>query len=100
MFAADLHLAVRPGGDLVLLTAMLAEIARDGLLDHDYIATRTEGYEIVRRIIASYWPDRVERITGVPIPLLRETAHKLGEASASMTLTASGGPSTASLARA
>ena len=36
--------------------------------------------------VASYWPDRVERITGIPARQLREAAHLLGEASSAMIL--------------
>jgi assimilatory nitrate reductase catalytic subunit len=44
----------------------------------------------VRRIVASYWPDRVERITGVPERLLVRAAVALGEAASAMVLTARG----------
>lgn len=38
---ADLHLPVRPGTDLALLSALLHVIERDGLLDEAFIAART-----------------------------------------------------------
>jgi assimilatory nitrate reductase catalytic subunit len=41
-------------------------------------------------MIASYWPDRVERITGVPSAQLSRAAHLLGEAATGMILTARG----------
>jgi assimilatory nitrate reductase catalytic subunit len=88
--AAKLHLQLTPGTDGALANGLLHIAAADGLLDHDFIAARTSGYEAVRRAIASYWPDRVERITGVPVRALREAAHLLGEAKTAMTLTARG----------
>jgi assimilatory nitrate reductase catalytic subunit len=88
--AAKLHLQLTPGTDGALANGLLHIAAADGLLDHDFIAARTTGYESVRRAIASYWPDRVERITGVPVRALREAAHLLGEATTAMTLTARG----------
>jgi assimilatory nitrate reductase catalytic subunit len=87
---ATLHLQLTPGTDAALMNGLLHIAANDGLLDHDYIAARTNGYEAVRRVIASYWPDRVERITGVPVKQLREAAHLLGEAETAMALTARG----------
>jgi assimilatory nitrate reductase catalytic subunit len=87
---ATLHLQLTPGTDAALMNGLLHIAASDGLLDHDYITARTNGYEAVRRIIASYWPDRVERITGVPVKQLREAAHLLGDAETAMALTARG----------
>ncbi|MDQ2798361.1 MAG: molybdopterin-dependent oxidoreductase, partial [Armatimonadota bacterium] len=64
--AATLHLQLTPGTDTALANGLLHVAAADGLLDHDFMSSRTTGWESVRRIIASFWPDRVERITGVP----------------------------------
>jgi assimilatory nitrate reductase catalytic subunit len=88
--AAHLHLQLTPGTDGALANGLLHIASMDGLLDHDFIAARTSGYEAVRRAITAYWPDRVERITGVPVARLREAAHLLGEAPTAMTLTARG----------
>jgi assimilatory nitrate reductase catalytic subunit len=88
--AATLHLQLTPGTDAALANGLLHIAAADGLLDHDFIGERTTGYEAARRAIAAYWPDRVERITGVPVKQLREAAHLLGEATTAMTLTARG----------
>jgi assimilatory nitrate reductase catalytic subunit len=44
----------------------------------------------VRRVISGYWPDRVERITGIPEKLLSAAARVLGEAKTAMVLTARG----------
>ncbi len=41
-------------------------------------------------MVRSYWPDRVERITGVPATQLDEAARLVGEASTAMLLTARG----------
>ena len=40
--------------------------------------------------MAAYWPDRVERITGVPVEALRQTVRTLAEAEHAMILTARG----------
>lgn len=87
---ATLHLQTTPGTDLALANGLLHIAARDRLLDLDFIQSRTTGYEEVRRVIASYWPDRVERITGVPVHQLTHAAHLLGRANTAMVLTARG----------
>ncbi len=63
---ADLHLRLIPGTDAALANGLLHILVRDGPIDNDYIAESTEGFETVRNLVATYWPERVERITGVP----------------------------------
>jgi len=87
---ATLHLQPAPGSDLALANGLLHVALRDGLIDAEYIAERTTGFEDVRRAVAQYWPERVERITGVPVAKLVEAAHILGEAPTAMILTARG----------
>jgi len=88
--AADLHLQLSPGTDAALANGLLHVIMRDKLIDTVFIATRTTGFESVRRACKSYWPDRVERITGVPAANIEAAAHMLGEAATAMVLTARG----------
>ena len=87
---ADLHLRLTPGTDAVLANGLLHLLIRDDLIDHDYIRDRTEGFERVRQIAATYWPERVERITGVPEAELLQTARLLGRANTAMILTGRG----------
>nr|WP_294508882.1 molybdopterin oxidoreductase family protein [uncultured Rhodopila sp.] len=88
--AADLHLQLTPGTDAALANGLLHIALQRGLIDRAYIQARTSGFEAVRRCVASYWPDRVERITGVPERLLVRAAVALGDASSAMVLTARG----------
>ena len=88
--AAALHLQLTPGSDAALANGLLHIAMADGLIDHDFIETRTSGFEDVRRVVASYWPDRVERMTGIPVHELTKAAHILGEASTAMVLSARG----------
>jgi assimilatory nitrate reductase catalytic subunit len=87
---AHLHLQLTPGSDTALGNALLYVALRDGLVDFDFIAERTRGFESVRHAVGSYWPDRAERITGVPAKTIVETAHLLGEAGSTIVLTARG----------
>lgn len=88
--SATLHLQATPGSDLALANGLLNIAVSDGLIDDDFIASRTTGFDAVRRTISSYWPDRVERISGVPVKQLVQAAHMLGEAATTMVLTARG----------
>ncbi|MCW2948719.1 MAG: molybdopterin oxidoreductase [Actinoallomurus sp.] len=87
---ADLHLQITPGTDLALANGLLHLAIVEGLIDHAYLARRTVGFEAVRTTVNAYWPERVERITGVPVPRMREAVHMLGGAHRALILTARG----------
>jgi assimilatory nitrate reductase catalytic subunit len=87
---ATLHLQIAPGTDMALALGLLHIATRDRLLDHTFIAARTTGYRDVRRVVAGYWPERVEAITGVPIDKMTRAAHLLGKAATALILTARG----------
>ena len=86
---STLHLAPLPGTDLALANGLLHLAVKQDRIDADYIARRTRGFAAVRAGVASYWPDRVERITGVPTAQLQQTLDALTAESA-MILTARG----------
>jgi assimilatory nitrate reductase catalytic subunit len=85
-----LHLQPLPGTDLALANGLLHIAVREGLVDLDYIRERTTGFDAVRAAVTSYWPERVERMTGVPEAHLRETARRLATDGPAMILTARG----------
>ncbi|MGY1653703.1 molybdopterin oxidoreductase family protein [Geodermatophilus sp. SYSU D01119] len=87
---AGLHLQPLPGTDLALANGLLHLAIAEGLVDEAYVAARTTGFEAVRDAVASYWPDRVERITGVPVAQLRRTVTALARAENAVVLTARG----------
>ena len=87
---ADLHLRLIPGTDAALANGLLHILIRDGLTDAAYIAERTAGFDAVRNLAATYWPERVERITGVPESRLLRAARMLGAAQSAMILTGRG----------
>ena len=84
--AADLHLPVRPGGDLVLLTAMLAEIDRDGLLDRDFLAAHVDGHEEMLAAAARWTPERAAPVCGIPADQIAAAARQFAAAGAALAL--------------
>ncbi len=88
--AATLHLQITPGTDLALANGLVHLVLAGGYADERYLAERTTGLAELRATVAHYWPERVERITGIPVPLLHEVARLLGEAASSIVLTARG----------
>jgi formate dehydrogenase alpha subunit len=75
-----LHLAPRPGTNAAVLLGLAHVVLRDGLLDADFVAQRTEGFETVRALLDHYPPDEVQRITGISAAELEAAAHVYGEA--------------------
>jgi assimilatory nitrate reductase catalytic subunit len=87
---ATRHLRLTPGADTALANGLLHILIRDRLIDETYIAHRTEGFDAVRQLAATYWPERVERLTGVPEAELVAVAQMLGTRSRVMILTGRG----------
>ncbi|MGE0393568.1 MAG: molybdopterin oxidoreductase family protein, partial [Vicinamibacterales bacterium] len=77
---ADLHLPVRPRSDLALINGLIHLVIELGLVDHEYVAAHTTGYEALRDSVQSYTPQRVSEITGLSIDALVRTATLYGEA--------------------
>jgi assimilatory nitrate reductase catalytic subunit len=87
---AALHLQPLPGTDLALANGLLHIALAEGLVDEQYVADRTTGFDDVRAGVAAYWPDRVERLTGVPVADQRRTVFALARAEKAIVLTARG----------
>ncbi|MFB0617312.1 molybdopterin oxidoreductase family protein [Streptomyces sp. AGS-58] len=87
---ADLHLAPRPGTDLALALGLLHLVVSEGRTDEEYIRERTTGWAQARAAAMAHWPEYVERITGVPVPQLREAVRMFCAPQAAMVLTARG----------
>lgn len=87
---ADLHLAPRPGTDLALALGMLHLVVADGRVDEEFVRTRTNGWDEARAGAMAHWPELVERLTGVPVPQLREAVEMFCGAENGMVLTARG----------
>jgi assimilatory nitrate reductase catalytic subunit len=88
--SGTLHLQITPGTDAALANGLLHIAIKKGYLDEAFIAARTKGFELVRQAVSSYWPDRVERITGISEQQLHAAARLLGEARTAIILTARG----------
>ncbi|MDB4991660.1 MAG: nitrite reductase, partial [Myxococcaceae bacterium] len=87
---ADLHLQLVPGSDLALANGLLFQALELGLIDREYIAARTVGFDELRRDILSFEPARVERITGVSSDAMRQAVRMMASAESSMCLSGRG----------
>ncbi len=81
-----IHLAPRPGTNAAVVHGLCHVVRRDGLVDPEFIAARTEGYEAVEELLDAYDPAAVEEITGIPAADLEAAAHLYGEAASGSLL--------------
>jgi formate dehydrogenase alpha subunit len=79
---ATLHLSQRPGTDVAWLNGLMHVILKEGLADRDFIRDRTENFEELQATVATYTPERVAEITGIPPEKLVEAARLYGRAKA------------------
>lgn len=69
---ADLHLAIRPDGDVALFMGLFAHLATSPAIDQNYIAAHTQGFaEAFAAAAALSFTDLMER-TGLPSMQIRE----------------------------
>ncbi|HWH94863.1 MAG TPA: molybdopterin oxidoreductase family protein [Baekduia sp.] len=87
---ADLHLQPMPGTDLALANGLLHIAIKDGCVDEQFVAKRTSGFSFVEQRVGAYWPDRVERITGVAVQDMHRAVQLLAQAPTAMVLTGRG----------
>ncbi|KAA0181959.1 molybdopterin oxidoreductase family protein [Cupriavidus gilardii] len=59
------HIAPMPGTDGALALAIMHVLIRDDLLDHDYIARHTVGFDALRDRAAQFSPARAAQICGI-----------------------------------
>jgi NADPH-dependent sulfite reductase flavoprotein alpha-component len=71
---------IKPGTDLALLNGLLYLLMENGHTDPAFIASFTEGWEVMPSFLADYTPDNVARITGIPEQDIRQAAQMIGQA--------------------
>ncbi len=77
---ADLYLPIRVGSDAALLLAMAHVIAREELIDEEFVRTRTTGMDEFLAHIQPFTPEWAEPITGVPAADIEAAARLYGKA--------------------
>ncbi|HEY8608700.1 MAG TPA: molybdopterin oxidoreductase family protein [Noviherbaspirillum sp.] len=73
------HIALLPGTDAALALGMMHVLVRDGLLDEDYIARYTLGFEKLRERVADWTPARTAEVCGIAADEVEQLARDYGE---------------------
>ena len=87
---ADVFVQPVPGTDLALAWGLLHVLVAGGYVDEEYVAARTTGFEAVREEAMAWWPERVERVTGVAASEVLSLGRLLGRSERVVVLTARG----------
>jgi anaerobic selenocysteine-containing dehydrogenase len=77
---ADLHLQVRPGTDLYLLTALAAVLVQNDLVDRNWIAAHTDSYDAVAAVLAEVPVDGYCAVADVDPAQVRAAAARIASA--------------------
>jgi formate dehydrogenase major subunit len=83
---AHRHLQFKPDTDVPMLNAMMNVIVTEGLVDEAFIASRTIGYEELRKNVEGYTPELMAPICGIDADTLRYVARLYASSKSSMIL--------------
>lgn len=77
-------LQFNPDTDVALLNAMMHVIIAEDLVDHDFIAQRTSGFEAIQQHLLNYPPELMAAICGIPAETIRKVARLYANARSAM----------------
>ncbi len=77
---ATLWLAQKPGTDVPVFSAIAHVLLKEGLIDRDFIAARTENFDEFAASMEKFTPEYAESISGVDKDLIIQAARLYGSA--------------------
>ena len=83
---AQYVLQFKPDTDVAMLNGIMHAIIDQGLVDEDFIARRTQGYEALRAHLEHFSPESVAPLCGIPAATLKEVARIYASAKSSIIL--------------
>ena len=79
---ADLYLPLKPRSDIALVNGIIHLLIEKGLIDRDYIASHTTGFEALEESVRKYTPEYVSQLTGLTAEQIYKVALIYGNAKA------------------
>ena len=76
--SADWFLQPLPGTDVALMLAMMHVLIRDGLVDHEWVAAHTVGFDDLAAHVAEWTPPRAAAVTGLAVADIERLATLYG----------------------
>ena len=87
---ADIHVSQKLGTDVALINGIMHIILNEGWQAQDYIESRTENFEELKKTVMDYPPEKVAEITGVSVQDLRAVAESYAKAASASIVYAMG----------
>lgn len=84
--AADLHLPILPGTDVMLFNGLLHLLLWEGRIDHGFVDAHTTGFEDLKATVREYTPAVVAEACGIAVADLQTLARWWGESPAVLSL--------------
>jgi len=87
---ADLHLRQNIGTDVAVLNGIMNIIIEEDLYAREYVESRTEGFDALKKTVSRYTPRVVEQISGIPAADLEQAARMYARTEKAMLVYAMG----------
>ena len=84
--AADLHLPLKPGTDVMLFHGMLRVMLQNAWTDQNYIQQHTEGFAALVEKVMACTPERVQEVCGIAPAQLQQAAEWFATSKATLSL--------------
>ena len=84
--AADLHLPLKPGTDVMLFHGMLRVMLQNAWTDQNYIQQHTEGFAALVEKVMACTPQRVQEVCGIDPAQLQQAAEWFATSKATLSL--------------
>jgi formate dehydrogenase alpha subunit len=77
---AEMWLPLKPGTNVPVFSAMAHVIVKEDLINHEFIANRTEGFNDFIESLEKFTPEYAEEVSGVPAEDIRKAARMYAKA--------------------
>ncbi|WP_210397711.1 formate dehydrogenase subunit alpha [Motiliproteus sediminis] len=77
-------LQFQPDSDVAMLNALLCTLIEEDLVDHAFIAARTQGYDELKQSVRRFTPEKMAPICGIEASRLRQVARAFATAGNAM----------------
>ena len=88
--AADLHLQIIPGTDILLYHAIGKRLIEKGYIDNDFIKNHTENFNLYKELVLSSSLEKASKLCGITVDEIKLAADIIGKAKGFISLWAMG----------
>jgi formate dehydrogenase major subunit len=71
---------IRPGTDVAFYNGVMHVLVAEGMVNEPFVRDRTENFDALKATVATYSPERVAPVCGIPVETFHEVARAIGSA--------------------